>query len=239
MAVRRAVCFVAFSLVVAAFSPQAVADTLPAEGLIAPSPSPEAIAWLPAGADRPAPVPRAWRVDFGGEPLPSIKIPAEFDATVDASEPAQRPRVRAFVYSDAYYTRLKIHRWASYATIPLFATEWILGQKLYNFTGGQGVKTAHGWVAGGLAGLFGVNTVTGVWNLMEARKDPNGHTKRMIHSILMLASDAGFMASGMTAPGHEFRDVAQWEASRRLHRNVAITSTVTALAGYVMMLVGK
>ena len=83
------------------------------------------------------------------------------------------------MYSDAATTRgSKIHRWASYATIPLFATEWVLGQKLYNFTGGQGVKTAHGWVAGGLAGLFGVNTVTGVWNLMEARKDPNGRTKR-------------------------------------------------------------
>ena len=59
----------------------------------------------------------------------------------------------------------------------------------------------------------------------------------MIHSILMLASDAGFMASGMTAPGHEFRDVAQWENQRRLHRDVAISSMVTALAGYLMMLV--
>lgn len=47
------------------------------------------------------------------------------------------------------------------------------------------------------------------------------------------------MASGLTAPGHEFRDVAQWENQRRLHRNVAISSMVTALAGYVMMLVGK
>jgi hypothetical protein len=237
MAVRRAVCFVAFSLVLAAFSPQALAAGRPAEGFVAPAPAPEAITWLPADADAPAPVPRAWRVDFGGAPVPSIEIPADLDAAVGATEPAQRPRARAFVYSDAYYTRLKIHRWASYATIPLFATEWILGQKLYNFTGGRAVHTAHGWVAGGLAGLFGVNTVTGVWNMMEARKDPNGHTKRLIHGILMLASDAGFMASGLTAPGRRFVDVQQWENARRLHRDVAITSMVTALTGYVIMLV--
>jgi len=237
MAVRGGVCFVAVSFLVAAFSPQALAGERPADSFVSTAQTLSAISWLPADADAPAPVPRAWRVDFAGAPAPSIEIPADLDAAVAATEPGQRPRARAFVYSDGYYTRLKIHRWASYATIPLFATEWILGQKLYNFTGGQGVKTAHGWVAGGLAGLFGVNTVTGVWNLLEARKDPNGHKRLLIHSILMLASDAGFMASGMTAPGHEFRDVAQWQSSRRLHRDVAISSMVTALAGYMVMLV--
>lgn len=238
MALRGGVCFVAVSFVLAAFSPQVLAGERLAGSFVSPAAVPSAINWLPGTVATPAPVPRAWRVDFADAapaPAPSIEIPVDLD--VAAAESAQRPRPRAFVYSDAYYTRLKIHKWASYATIPLFATEWILGQKLYNFTGGRAVHTAHGWVAGGLAGLFGVNTVTGVWNLVEARKDPNGRKRRLIHSILMLASDAGFMASGMTAPGRRFVNVQQWESRRRLHRDVAISSMVTALAGYVVMLV--
>ena len=45
---------------------------------------------------------------------------------------APTPRPVAVEYSDAYYTRAKIHKYASFATLPLFATEVALGQTIYN-----------------------------------------------------------------------------------------------------------
>ena len=53
------------------------------------------------------------------------------------------------------------------------------------------------------AALFAVNTVTGVWNLSEGRKDPNHRTKRMVHGILMAVADAGFVATGVMTPDSE------------------------------------
>ena len=55
----------------------------------------------------------------------------------------------------------------------------MLGQKILNGqrTGhfaSDGTRSAHKVVAGGLGALFAVNTVTGVWNLIEARHDPAG-----------------------------------------------------------------
>ena len=78
-------------------------------------------------------------------------------------------------YSDGYRMRAKIHKISSFATIPLFVTEAILGQSLYSDTT-SGKKDAHLIVAGGIGALFAVNTTTGVWNLIEARKDPNHRT---------------------------------------------------------------
>ena len=45
-------------------------------------------------------------------------------------------------------------------------------------------------LAAGVAVLFGVNTVTGVWNLWEGSRNPSGRTKRLVHGILMLCADA-------------------------------------------------
>ena len=112
----------------------------------------------------------------------------------------RRPRAKAYEYSDAYRVRLKIHKIASFATIPLFVTEMILGQKLYNFSGSDGVRSAHQAIATSLAVLFGANPVTGVWNLVEGRHDPNRKTKVLVHGIMMLGADAGFTAAGLMAP---------------------------------------
>lgn len=150
----------------------------------------------------------------------------------------QQARPVVFEYSDGYRTRLKIHKIASFATIPLFVAEGVIGQSLYNDPT-PGKRTAHLWVATGMGVLFGVNTVTGVWNLAEARKDPNGRTRRMTHSILMLAADAGFFATAMTGPGHHFRNLDDYNSSRSLHRSLAFTSVTLASVGYVIMLVGR
>jgi len=94
-------------------------------------------------------------------------------------------------------------------------------------------RSLHGAVAGGMAGLFAVNTVTGVWNLIEGRHDPNNGKRRWVHGLLMLAADAGFVATGVLAPGEEDRVNL---GNRSLHRNVAIASMGVATAGYLVML---
>jgi hypothetical protein len=142
-------------------------------------------------------------------------------------------RTTAFVYSDGYRVRRKIHFIASFATIPLFATQYVLGKQLYDGTGSNGTRTAHRAVAIGVGALFGVNTVTGVWNLVEGRKDPNGRRKRLVHGILMLAADAGFVATAALAPRRD------GSGDRTAHRTVALTSVALATAGYLIMLFGR
>jgi hypothetical protein len=74
-----------------------------------------------------------------------------------------------------------------------------------------------------------------VWNLWEARHDPNGRRRRLIHGIAMLGADAGFVATGLTAPGHE----GEGGGDRSLHRSLAITSMGVAAGSYVYMLLTR
>ncbi len=175
-------------------------------------------------------------------PSPPV-IRAEIPAvafTLEGGDSAQGARPRAFEYSRAYETRLAIHHWASYATIPLFAAEYLLGQKLIgDTTRNARARSAHQAVALGVAGLFGVNTVTGAWNLWDARKDPNARLRRYLHASLMILSDAGFVATGASAPGGRNQLQSNLLDRQRTHRAIAVASMGTALAGYVMMLVWK
>ena len=75
----------------------------------------------------------------------------------------------------------------------------MLGYRLMQPNHPDWVKPAHVAVATGLGALFAVNTVTGVWNLVESRKDPAGRARRILHSVLMIAADAGFAYTGMIA----------------------------------------
>lgn len=72
-------------------------------------------------------------------------------------------RVRAVFHSDAYYTRLTIHRDLSYAMYPLYAAQYIAGQELWKKgrDAPTWAKTGHRVFATALVGVFGVNTVTG------------------------------------------------------------------------------
>lgn len=144
------------------------------------------------------------------------------------------PPPRATEYSDAYRLRAKIHRISSFATLPLFGTEAILGQSLYSDPSSS-KKDAHLMVAGGIGALFAVNTVTGVWNLVESRKDPDKRGRRLLHGVLMLSADAGFFATAALGPESEHGEV---EGSRSTHRAVAFTSIGLASAGYLIMLFG-
>ncbi len=160
-----------------------------------------------------------------------------------AGDSAVPQRPRAIEMSDAYHTRLTIHYIASFATLPLFVAEYILGVKLYNnypaiTSSQQSLRNTHRMVALGLAGLFGVNTVTGAWNLWDSRKQSDGAARRYIHSGLMFLADAGFVASGLSAP-HGRRRLTTTTSSRSLHRALAIGSMGTALASYAMMLIWR
>lgn len=161
-------------------------------------------------------------------PLPSLEAPEAADDTI-------RPRPRAFVYSDAYTTRRTIHKWSSWAILPLFAGEYVVGQKLYTDPQG-GSRDTHTLLAAGIGGLFAVNTVTGAWNLWESRKDPNGRTRRWIHGIAMIVADAGFLATAGTAPESEGGTT---EGNKSLHRTLAISSGSLALGSWLMMLLWK
>src|SRR5579884_2767622 len=136
-------------------------------------------------------------------------------------QPASHPV--ATTYSNGYQVRLKIHKYASVATLPLFAAEYALGQSLYNTPETGSKKSAHAIVGTGIIGLFGVNTVTGVWNLYEGRHDTDGRTLRILHSVLMLASDGGFVATTATAPSIH-RNSTLLTGNKVLHRDLPIGS---------------
>jgi hypothetical protein len=144
---------------------------------------------------------------------------------------ADTTRPRAIEHGAGYYTRLKIHRIGSYAMLPLFAGEYALGQRLLNPTTVPAwVKPAHTTVALTIGALFASNTVTGAWNFWESRHEPAGRTRRVVHSVLMLASDAGFTYTGAIA-GSARRST---DGANR-HRNAAIVSMSFATAGTLIM----
>jgi hypothetical protein len=154
-------------------------------------------------------------------------------ALADTTQTTRRPR--AIEYSEAYHTRLKIHQIGAYVMLPLFISEYIIGQKLLNSTNRSGgLKTAHGAVAAGVGIVFVANTVTGAWNFWDSRKDPNGRTRRNIHSALMLLSDVGVVltaASGSSA-NHSL-------SQARTHRTIAISSIALSAVGSGMMWLWK
>jgi len=181
-----------------------------------------AVALSPADSSMPAPIgPRDLAVGVTREALP--------DTT-------PRVRKRATQISDQYATRLKIHQVASYATIPLFAAQLIVGSNLYN-ADSKGAprpawaQSAHKPLAYALGGLFAVNTVTGTMNWWETRNQTEGRTWRTIHAALMLASDAGFAYTG--SMGGSARSSFK---ERDKHRQWALASSSVALLSYAMML---
>jgi hypothetical protein len=175
-----------------------------------------------------------WRVDLSGatpRPAAALTLPPILPALAQDA-PSQRPRPAAFEYSDAYHTRRKIHVYASLAMAPLFVTQVALGDSLYtNAT--EGKRTAHIIVGSGIGTLFTINTVTGVWNLWEGRKNPSRRARRLTHGILMLGADAGFLATALLAPGED------GSGNKSTHRAVAFTSMGVAVASYVFMLLTR
>jgi len=189
-------------------------------------------AWAQTPAE-PAPAPVA-------EPAPVFQAtlpPLTFDLTPSA-EP-QTPVAVAFEYSDAYHTRDRIHHIASFATLPLFAAQVYVGQKMFNDPSAatSGMRHLHGTLAIAISGLFAVNSVTGIWNLVEARKDPHGSFRRTLHGVLMLVADAGFVATAIDHPnGRSAIGAAIYTAKENQHMALAYASLSVATVSYLLMI---
>jgi hypothetical protein len=167
----------------------------------------------------------------GFAPPESQTFAPSFPAEVPAD--SMRPRPRATEYSDAYATRLAIHRVGSYVMLPVFAAEYVLGNRLMNGGAADWVKPTHGLVAGGIGLLFAVNTVTGVWNLADSRHDEACRTRRLLHSALMIGAEAGFVWTASLAG--ESDDFERSSTGADKHRTVALASIGISTVGTVMM----
>ena len=126
--------------------------------------------------------------------------------------------------------------------LPLFVAQYVLGDRLIQqkedvFSGARtepvdaDLRHWHAATAAGVGALFVVNTTTGVWNLIEARHDPNGRGVRTAHAVAMLLADAGFVATGLL--GSDATDSGVDDARR--HRNVALVSMGLATASAAFM----
>ena len=167
----------------------------------------------------------------------ALTEPLQTPPAVSLQQPAVHPV--AVDYGHAYDVRAKIHKYASYTMLPMFGAQIVVGQKLRNeLDRGEdthgGLKTAHTALATGIVGLFAVNSVTGVWNLLQSRNDPNQRGLRLAHSLMMLGANAGFVATALITPnGHE------QPFSNGPHRTIALTSMGVATASYLIMLIGN
>ena len=144
-----------------------------------------------------------------------------------------RPRVKAVEVSEWYSRRLTLHRRLSYATIPVFAFQWTAGVQIWDkgVRAPEWARTGHRVGAATIAGIFTVNTVTGVWNLWESRSVEEGRARRYMHATSMLIADAGFTWAGARLSEQAERDPDK----RRLHRTVALSSLALSVASGVIM----
>ena len=178
---------------------------------------------------------------------PVDAAPAVFAAALDTVNPLRggmrlpipidtpRARPRVIEVSDWYARRLTIHRYTAYGTIPVFAAQWVAGKKLYDESRAAPTwaKTVHRVGATTLAGMFTVNTVTGLWNWWDSRMLAQGRVLRTVHMLSMLTADAAF-----TYAGAKLSNEAETDASkRRLHRTVALSAMgLTMVSGTAMKL---
>jgi len=162
----------------------------------------------------------------------SSPLPTAQQAPAPQAPPPSTP------YTHAYEVRQDIHKYASYATLPLFAAEFALGESLSSEPGNSGSRRGlHAGVGTGLVGLFFVNTVTGGWNLWQSRHEKDHRAPRMIHGFLMIAANAGFVATAASAPSEHNRST--FDHDRTVHRNIAIASIGIGTAGYLLAVFGR
>jgi hypothetical protein len=179
---------------------------------------------------------------------PSDTLPAARDTVVGPVQTSLASAVRAvqdtvprrrrsIEVGDWYERRLRIHRYGAYAMFPLFAAQALAGNEIFKDpqNAPDWAKTTHRVGATGLATVFTLNTVTGLWNLWDSRAATQGRTRRTAHALLMLASDAGFTYAGVRLSD----DAENSLAKRREHRAWAYGSIATALTGVAVATVGR
>ena len=168
--------------------------------------------------------------------VPSVDPRLAFSIRVPLDTP--RTRRRAIQVSDWYSRRLMIHRYVAYATVPVFAMQWMAGNQLFDkgAAAPTWAKTTHRVGATALAGMFTVNTVTGAWNWWDSRALAKGRVLRTIHAISILAADGAFTYAGV-----KLSDEAETSADKRQqHKTIALSAMgVTVASGIVMKLFNR
>lgn len=220
----------------AAPAPPAVADTTPTLAQVAARPL-----WPKTVDARLMAPPTGIMPRADTDLLPAPSLPAAFGVGAPTLPGPRRtvtddPAPQIIEYSDGYFTRLTIHKYASYLMLPLFVSDFIVGQKLINGNGSDNLRGVHGALGAGIAGLFVVNTVTGGLNTIEAWHDPEGRTRRTLHSALMFLADVGFVATAALANERESEGGVVTGTNNSTHRAVALASMGTAVLGYSIML---
>ncbi|HEX2602153.1 MAG TPA: hypothetical protein VHL32_08560 [Gemmatimonadaceae bacterium] len=151
-----------------------------------------------------------------------------------ADQDTIRRRPRAIEVSEWYHRRLLLHKTLFYASIPVFGVQWYAGNKMYDQSNGPApswAKPLHKAGAATIAGIFTVNTATGLWNLWDSRNAPDHKWLRLTHSLTMLGADAAFAYTGIQLAHDADRSLDR----RRQHRNVALVSMgVTVASGLSM-----
>jgi len=194
---------------------------------------------LGVGAQRrePSPLERAHEVAPIVTGASRARVTAPDELTADTLPARRRPV--AIEYSDWYGRRHKIHQVASWAMLPLFVAQYAAGQQLLDKGDDRAPRWAKDWhepLAGATGVLFAVNTVTGGWNLWDARRDPSARAWRTAHAVLMLVADAGFALTPAFAEDDDDGEGEGGSSRLNTHRTVALTSMGIAVASWVMML---
>ena len=196
-----------------------------------PMPAPAVLAFVLALAAPADTIPMVAADSMAGPVMATLAIAARVpDDTV-------RRRRKSIEISEWYERRLRIHRYGSYSIYPLFALQLVAGNQLYKDPreAPEWAKTSHRVGATGLATVFTLNTVTGLWNLWDSREASEGRTRRTVHALLMLASDAGFTYAGARLANEAENSVDK----RREHRTWAYGSMAAALTGVGVMTLGR
>lgn len=164
-------------------------------------------------------------------------VQSSLAVAVRASGDTVPRRRRSVEVSEWYERRLRIHRYGAYAVIPLFTVQAIAGNEVFKDprTAPGWAKTTHRVGAAGLATVFTLNTVTGLWNLWDSRSVTQDRTRRTAHALLMLASDAGFTYAGVRLSSEAENSLQK----RREHRAWAYGSMATALTGVAVATLGR
>lgn len=147
---------------------------------------------------------------------------------------------KPFEYSNGYGVRLDIHKTLGYLTLPLMIGQYLTGNEILHkgSDAPNWAKDLHGPMAIGLGTVFVTNTVTGVWNMIEAKPDPVGRSRRNVHGGIMLLAEAGIAYSAVIAPSMQDIDdrIAAGERGGWTdHKKVALASMAFATVGYLMM----
>ncbi len=162
--------------------------------------------------------------------LPTLRVTFVMDTI-------RQPRAKAVAYSDGYAFRLTWHRRLSWGMLPLFAASYISGDQILKkgSMAPNWARRIHGPAATSSAVLFGANTLTGSLNLWEGRTNPNGRTRRIVHSVLFTTASAGFVYAGTRLAN----EAEQSSGKRRQHSNVALASMGVSTLSWLLMLIGN